>query len=58
LGLFVLLSIPLALFCVWFARQAWKAGRRRLAAGMLLLSLLCLLTAGLSGGWMWLLMHR
>ena len=56
--LFLLLSIPLALFCAWFARQAWKVGRRRLAFGMLALSLLCLLAALLSAGWMWLWLNR
>ena len=56
--LFLFLASPIALFTAWFGWHAWKVGRRRLAIGMLLLSLVSLLTAVLFGGWMWRLVHR
>lgn len=56
--LFLLFAIPVALFTAWFGWHAWRLGRRRLAIGMLLLSLASLSAALLFGGWMWLVVHR
>lgn len=56
--LFLLLAVPITLFTAWFGWHAWKIGRRRLAIGMLALSLASLLAALLFGAWMWLAIYR
>jgi len=56
--LFLLFAVPIALFTAWFGWQAWRIGRRRLAAGMLFLSLASLTAALLLAGWMWLVVNH
>lgn len=56
--IFMLFSIPIGLFTAWFGWHAWKAGRKRLAVGMGLVTLSSFATAFLFFGWVWLLAFR
>jgi len=58
LTIFLLFSIPLGLFSLWFGWHAWKVGRRRLAVGMGCLALFSFTTALLFFGWVWLVANR
>jgi hypothetical protein len=58
LTLFVLLSIPIGVFCAWFAYRAFKVGRRSTAITFSGLALACFATAGLVGGWALLALSR
>jgi len=55
--LFVLLSIPLGCFCLWFGWKAWRVGRRDVVVTMGILAFFCFATALLSIGWAYLYIH-
>jgi hypothetical protein len=52
--LFVVLSVPLGCFCLWFAWQAKKVGRRDMVITMSVIAFLCFATALLAGAWTYL----
>ncbi|HXH64763.1 MAG TPA: hypothetical protein VNH42_04540 [Mariprofundaceae bacterium] len=55
---FVMLSIPIGVFCAWFAYRAFRIGRRSTAITFSGLALVCFATAGLVGGWIALVLHH
>lgn len=54
LALFILFSIPIGCFALWFGWQAKKVNRPRIVLAMAWVALLCFGSAFLVGGWTWL----
>jgi len=57
-AIFLMLSIPIGLFCAWFGWHAWRVDRKRLAIGMGLMAASSFSTAFLFFGWIWLVANR
>jgi len=57
LMLFILLSVPMGVFCAWFAWNAWKVGRMNVVYGMSFFSFCCFATAIIVSGWAWLALN-
>jgi len=51
LVIFLLLSIPIGCFCLWFAWKAHQVRRKRVVHGMLLMAFFSFASALLVGGW-------
>jgi len=54
LALFILFSIPIGCFALWFGWQARKVGRTRVTLAMVWMALFCFGSAFIVGGWAWL----
>jgi len=48
---FLLLSIPIGCFCLWFAWKAHQVGRKQVVRGMLIMAFISFASAFLFGGW-------
>jgi len=51
LVIFLILSIPIGCFCLWFAWKAHQVGRKKVVNGMLLMALFSFAAALLVGSW-------
>jgi len=56
--LFILLSVPIGGFAIWFAWKAHRAGKRNVTLAMGWLALLSLATALLTAGWLYAIWQR